>query len=94
VYTSKSFVENYEIQDKIGTRGTIFTMRSLIPSRTEAMDFLIGSLDKALEVGGVLLRTGLCQMEFGTLDQTLAIGYFLLGGQFTDRLPVQLVQLR
>jgi len=58
------------------------------------MDFLIGSLDKALEVGGVLLRAGLCQMELGTLDQPLAIGYLLLDGQFDDRLPVQLVQLR
>jgi len=57
------------------------------------MDLLVGRLDQAPEVGGILLGTSLGQLEARTLDQPLAISNLFGNGQFTDGLPIQLVQL-
>jgi len=67
---------------------------SLLPVRVQLVDFLIGRLDEAFQMGDVLLGTGLGQMEAGTLDQSLAIGNLLTDGQLGYRLLVQLIQLR
>jgi|SRR5690606_8469631 len=67
---------------------------SVPPVRIQLADFLIGRLYEAFQMGGVLLGTGLGQIEAGTLDQSLAIGDFLTVGQLGYRFLVQPIQLR
>lgn len=63
-------------------------------SRSQLMDFLIRGRNETLQVGHVLFGARLCQLVLGTFNQTLAVRYLLIDGQFGYGIHIEMVQLQ